>query len=189
MALTHSEPGELGSIAPDFSLPGVCGKTHALSDYSTGPHAAKALVVVFMCNHCPYVQAVDDRINDLAKLYHDKGAALVAINSNDAARYPDDSFAQMKLRAQEKSYAFPYLFDETQEVARAYGAVCTPDFYVYQNVSGQFQLRYRGRLDDNWKEPLRVTQRDLAKALDCILAGKAVPVAQPASMGCSIKWK
>ncbi len=185
MALTHSEPGELGSIAPDFSLPGVDGKTYSLSKIDS----PKALVLVFMCNHCPYVQAVDDRINDLAKAYRDKGVMVIAINSNDASRYPDDSFEQMKARAKEKNYHFPYLFDESQKVARAYGAVCTPDFYVYQNLKNQFRLSYRGRLDDNWKEPSKVTRRDLAHALDCLLDGNPVSEDQPSSMGCSIKWK
>jgi len=150
---------------------------------------SKALVVVFMCNHCPYVIAVQDRINELAREYSPRGVALVGINPNDAVRYPDDSFEAMKERAKEKAYVFPYLRDDSQEVARAYGAVCTPDFFVYGRVREKFLLKYAGRLDDNWKEPSQVQRRELAEALDAILSGQEPPSDQKPSMGCSIKWK
>ncbi len=188
MALAYSQPGELGSQAPEFSLPGVDGKTYRLRDFHESGDV-KALVVVFMCNHCPYVVATQGRINALAKEYASRGVRLVGINSNDFVKYPDDSFDAMKKRAKEQGYVFPYLRDETQEVAKAYGAVCTPDFFVYENAGGEFVLRYRGRLDDNWKDESAVKRRDLALALDEILSGRAPNPDQPSSMGCSIKWK
>lgn len=190
MALTHSESAQLGSLAPDFALPGTDGKIHRLSDF----RKAQVAVVVFMCNHCPYVKAVQGRINALAREYLDRGVAVIGINSNDAVRYPDDSFEAMKSVAQENGYGFPYLFDESQEVARAYGAVCTPDFFVYKNEAigsdvPRFTLQYRGRLDDNWKDASAVTRRDLSMALDTLLKDQAIPSEQISSMGCSIKWK
>ena len=189
-----SDPGILGSSPPDFSLPGVDGKIHSLHEL----RSAKALVLVFMCNHCPYVIAVQDRINQLAQEYATRGVKVVAINSNDSLKYPDDSFEKMKERAQEKGYLFSYLQDETQEVARLYGAVCTPEFYAYGRSSSSQRadeladglvLQYKGRLDDNWKDPSKVTRRDLALALDQILLGKLPDLDQKPSMGCSIKWK
>lgn len=184
MALTYSESGALGSEAPDFALPGVDGKTYRLADFKS----AKALVVVFMCNHCPYVQAVQGRINALAREYAKKGAQVVGINSNDAEKYPDDNFDAMKQVAKEQGFVFPYLRDESQDVARAYGAVCTPDFYLYQSTTSGLMLRYRGRLDDSWKDERSVKNRDLAHAIDAVLAGQALSPEQPPSMGCSIKW-
>lgn len=185
MALTYSQESRLGSPAPEFSLPGVDGKTYALESFSD----AKALVVVFMCNHCPYVIAVQERINALAKEYASRGVALVGINSNDTTKYPADGFEAMKTRAKEQGYVFPYLIDETQAVARAYGAVCTPDFFAYANEGGTFRLRYAGRLDDDWKEPSKVTRRELAGALEAILSGRDPATEQKPSMGCSIKWR
>jgi peroxiredoxin len=184
MALTYSKSSQLGATAPEFSLPGVDGKTYRLKDYTKNP----AVLVIFMCNHCPYVQAVRDRINDLAKDYMPKGVAVLAINSNDAKRYPDDGFEAMREASDEHGFVFPYLFDETQEVAKAYDAVCTPEFYAYRG-GGSLTLAYHGRLDDNWKDPTAVTKKDLAEALDAILAGKQPSKDQIASMGCSIKWK
>jgi hypothetical protein len=149
-----------------------------------------------MCNHCPYVIAVQRRINDLAREYGPQGVAVIAINPNDSIRYPDDSFEAMKVRAQEQGFVFPYVQDESQEVARAYQAVCTPDFFVYKNESGtqvddhapDFRLAYAGRLDDSWKDETQVKKRDLALALDAILTGRAPQKEQVPSMGCSIKW-
>lgn len=185
MALTYSKSSQLGAEAPDFTLPGVDGKNYHLYDYARNP----AVLVIFMCNHCPYVQAVRDRINDLADEYIRHGVAVFAINSNDATRYPDDSFDAMYEASEEFGFVFPYLFDETQEVAKAFGAVCTPEFYVYKGGGSKLTLAYHGRLDDNWKDHSAVTQRDLADALDAILAGKEPTKEQIASMGCSIKWK
>jgi peroxiredoxin len=185
MALTQSQVPKFGSQAPDFLLPGVDGKHWSLSDFKD----RKALVIAFICNHCPYVIAVQGRINALAKEYAPKGVALIGINSNNAEKYPPDSFDAMKTRAREQGYVFPYLRDESQKVAREYGAVCTPDFFVYENAGGKFALRYAGRLDDSWKDESSVKRRDLALALDEILAGREPSRDQQASMGCSIKWK
>ena len=185
MAPAYSSQSELGKQAPDFRLKGVDDKFYSLADFKD----AKALVVVFMCNHCPYVIAVQDRINAIAQEYAARGVRLIGINSNDPVKYPNDSFEAMKSRAAERGYVFPYVQDETQEVARAYDAVCTPDPYVFEKSGGQFLLRYRGRIDDNWKEEPAVTRRDLADALDAILAGRTVQEEQIPSMGCSIKWK
>lgn len=185
MAPTFSEERDLGSAPPEFWLRGTDGKSYQLADFAN----SKALVIVFMCNHCPYVIAVQGRINALAKEYASKGVQLIGINANDSVKYPDDSFESMKQRAKEQGFSFPYLWDETQEVARAYGAVCTPDFFVYGRQGQGFALGYRGRLDDNWKDEKAVTRRELAGALDLILSGKAPSTEQSSSMGCSIKWK
>ena len=185
MALTQSTAAALGKAPSPFSLLGVDGKTWSLGDFAS----ARVLVVVFMCNHCPYVVAVRQRINALAAEYGPCGVRLVAINSNDPVKFPDDNFTAMKADAKKFGYVFPYLFDETQEVARAYDAVCTPDFFVYGKSATGFELSYRGRLDDSWKDPTAVKRRDLALALEEILAGNPVAGEQIPSMGCSIKWK
>jgi peroxiredoxin len=186
MAPTYSESGKLGSLAPHFSLPATDGKQYSLSDFQ----GAKALVVVFMCNHCPYVIAVLDRLNRLVKSTLPQGVQWVGINSNDAVKYPDDSFEAMKARAEEKQFAFPYLYDETQEVARAFGAVCTPEFYLYAPTSlGQWTLKYQGRLDDQWKDESAVQRQELAEAIGQVLKGKDPELDQKPAMGCSIKWK
>lgn len=175
----------LGFQAPDFALPGVDGKTWSLQDF----RGQKALLVVFMCNHCPYVIAVQDRINTLAKRFSTQGGAVVGINPNDPVKYPADSMSAMKARARDQGYVFPYLQDESQETARAYDAVCTPDLYLFANEGGTFRLRYHGRIDDNWKEPQQVSREELAQAFEAILAGKPVSEVQTPSMGCSIKWR
>lgn len=175
----------MGDLAPEFRLKGTDGQFHSLADFSN----ARALVVIFMCNHCPYVVAVQGRINALAKEYSPKGVSLIGINSNDSVRYPDDSFSAMQERAKEQGYVFPYLHDETQQVARAYDAVCTPDPYVFERSGSGFVLRYHGRIDDDWKDERAVTRRELALALDQILAGRPVSGEQHPAMGCSIKWR
>jgi peroxiredoxin len=185
MALTYSTIGELGSTAPDFSLTGTDGKTYSLKDF----HQSKVLVVTFMCNHCPYVIGIQNRLNHLVREYSAKGVQWVGINSNDSSKYPDDNFEAMKVRAREQGYAFPYLWDETQAVARAYGAVCTPEFHVFHRESEKFILKYKGRMDDNWKDEKAVSRRDLAEALDDLLAHRDPRSEQVPAMGCSIKWK
>jgi peroxiredoxin len=180
MALTESTMVPLGTACPDFTLPGVDGRLWSLRDF----HCPTLLVVV-MCNHCPYVQSVDDRLNDLAKAYQGR-CAVVGINANDAVTYPDDSFEAMRARAKAKGYVFPYLWDEEQTVARALGAMCTPDFFLYDSHR---RLAYRGRLDDNWKDAARVTRRDLQEAIEGALAGREPLDPQHPSMGCSIKWR
>ena len=153
MALEHSTMVPLGTPAVDFTLPGVDGATHSLKSFS----GEKVLVVIFMCNHCPYVKAVLQRLIDLQAETREMGVRLIGINSNDAERYPDDSFASMQKIAKEKGINFPYLFDASQETARAYSAVCTPDIYVY---GPERKLLYRGRLDDSWENEEKVTQRN-----------------------------
>ncbi|WP_257313223.1 thioredoxin family protein [Geothrix fuzhouensis] len=180
MALTESTMVPLGMGCPDFTLPGVDGQLWSRNDFHR-----PALLVVVMCNHCPYVQAVDDRLNSLATAYAGN-CAVVAINANDAETYPDDSFKAMRARAKAKGYVFPYLWDEEQTVAHALGAVCTPDFFLYD---GHRKLVYHGRLDDNWKDAAHVTRQDLKEAIERVLAGEDPPEVQHPSMGCSIKWK
>lgn len=182
MALMHSTMVPLGTSAVSFELPGVDGKTYSLDSFSE----KNVLVVIFMCNHCPYVKAVLQRLIDLQEETEAQGVQLVGINSNDAERYPDDSLENMKKVAVEKGINFPYLFDASQKTAKAYSAVCTPDIYVY---GPERKLLYRGRIDDNWEHEEKVTQQDLKVAIDCIVAGKTVPNEQIPAMGCSIKWK
>ncbi len=180
MALLESTMTPLGTPCPDFALPGVDGRTWRRADFRE-----PLLLVAVICNHCPYVQAIDDRLNDLAKT-HAGRCAVVGISPNDAGAYPADGFEAMGARAALKGYVFPYLYDEDQSVARALGAVCTPDFFLYD---GERKLRYRGCLDDNWKDAAAVTQQDLSQAIEALLAGRAPSPVQRPSMGCSIKWK
>ncbi len=182
MVLLKSTEIPLGTPAPDFNLPSVEGKKVALSDFAS----AKALLVMFICNHCPYVVAVEDRILQLQRDYGPRGVQLVGICSNDPTDYPDDSPPRLLERWRKKEYGFPYLVDESQEVAKAYGAVCTPDLYLFDGKRG---LYYHGRIDDNWQEPQKVQRRELAEAIEGLLAGKPAPEKQTPSMGCSIKWK
>jgi peroxiredoxin len=178
----QSNMAPLGAAAPPFNLPDAYGKLHALDDF----REKKVLAVVFMCNHCPYVKAVLPRLIDLQNAGAARGVQLVGINPNDATRYPDDSPESMRRLAAEKNIPFPYLIDASQAAARAYDAVCTPDFFVY---GPRRVLQYRGRLDDNWQDPAKVTRRDLQLAIGLILDGKEVFAEQVPSMGCSIKWK
>jgi peroxiredoxin len=182
MVLTYSKMTQLGMRAPDFELPATDGKTYSLESSKDAP----ALLVVFTCNHCPYAQAVENRLIALGREFGPRGVATVLINSNDVVNYPEDSFDQMKRRAQAKDYPFPYCLDETQEVAKAYRAACTPDPFLFD--AGR-RLVYRGRIDDNWQEPSKVTRRDLREALEAVLTGRPVNPDQMAAMGCNIKWK
>jgi peroxiredoxin len=181
MALTENRDLALGTACPDFRLPSVDGRTVARDDLKD----AAALVVMFICNHCPYVQAVEDRIIALAREYGPKGVQFVGICSNDPSGYPDDAPPRLLARWREKGYGFPYLVDASQAVARAFDAVCTPDIYVYDRAR---RLAYHGRIDDNWQQPSKVKRRELAAALDALLAGKAPSAEQVHSIGCSIKW-
>ncbi len=182
MALMHSKGMPVGTPAPPFSLPGVDGKDWSLDSFA----GAELLVVVFTCNHCPYAIASEDRLLEIQADYGKKGVQLVAISCNDAENYPADSFDQMKKRSADKGFTFPYLYDESQSVARAYDAVCTPDIFVFDRDR---KLVYNGRIDDNWQEPAQVTRRDLRAVLDAALQGRAVDFEHVPSMGCSIKWK
>lgn len=184
MALTPSSMVPLGMKAPGFDLPDVVsGKNKKLEDFRSGV----ATVVMFICNHCPYVKHVQDELVSLARDYGERGVRFVAINSNDVENYPDDSPEKMLEDANRLGYPFPYLFDETQETAKAYDATCTPDFFVFDP---EFRCAYRGQLDDsrpgNGKP---VTGKDLRAALDAIADGQNPSENQIPSMGCNIKWK
>jgi peroxiredoxin len=178
----ETPPPELGAICPDFRLPAVDGKSYASDDFRGKP----VLVVMFICNHCPYVKAVEDRLIRLAREFEPRGVQFVAVCSNDADQYPDDAFDKLAARWRDKSYGFPYLYDEAQDVARAFGAVCTPDIFVYD---GARRLAYRGRIDDAWKDESQVKRRELAAALEALAAGGKPSPEQRPSMGCSIKWR
>lgn len=183
MARTPSTMLPLGTAAPNFSLPNIDGKTVSLGDFKDAP----ALLVMFICNHCPFVKHVADELAKLGRDYQAQGAAIVAISSNDVGNHPDDSPAKMKEEASTRGYTFPYLYDESQTVAKAYHAACTPDFFLFDK---QQQLVYRGQLDDSRPQSgLPVTGRDLRHALDAVLVGKPVNPEQRASLGCNIKWK
>jgi peroxiredoxin len=192
MAVESSQP-VLGSACPDFRLPAVDGKVYGRDDFAASP----VLVVMFICNHCPYVKAVEDRLIALQREFAAGGQTapdvqLVGICANDAASYPDDAFDKLRERWEAKQYGFPYLHDESQAVARAFGAVCTPDIFVYDRpnpASLQRQLAYRGRIDDSWKDPGKVTRRELHQAVVALLNGQRPASDQKPSLGCSIKWR
>lgn len=183
MALTPSTMLPLGTTAPDFSLPDTNGKMVSLADFKNAP----ALLVVFICNHCPYVKHIRGGLAQLARDYAPKNVGIVAINSNDVENYPDDSPAKMKEEVKNAGYIFPYLYDETQAVAKNYRAACTPDFFLFDKNQ---KLVYRGQFDESRPgSAVPVTGKDLRAALDAVLAGKSVLENQKASMGCNIKWK
>jgi peroxiredoxin len=183
MALTPSTMLPLGTKAPDFSLPDTDGRIVSPADFADAP----ALLVMFICNHCPYVKHVAPELARLGKEYQARGAAIVAISANDVTTHPDDSPEKMALEKATRGYTFPYLYDETQKVAKAYRAACTPDFFLFDR---ERKLVYRGQLDDSRPgndKPL--DGRDLRAALDNLLAGKPIDPHQRPSMGCNIKWK
>ncbi len=183
MARTASTMLNLGTEAPDFSLVNVDGKTVSLSDFD----GSSALLVVFMCNHCPFVKHLADPLAQFANEYMPKGLAVVGISSNDVANHPADSPEQMVREAEERGYQFPYLYDETQEVAKAYRAACTPDFFLFD---ADRRLVYRGQFDDSRPDSGKpITGKDLRDAVDAVLAGKELSHEQRPSIGCNIKWK
>ncbi len=167
---------------PDFELPAVDGQTYSRDDL----FGSNGLLVIFMCNHCPYVRAIEDRILRDVRDLAEHGVGTVAIMSNDPSQHEEDSFENLKARAEEKGYPMPYLFDETQEVAQRFGAVCTPDFFGF-NADGF--LQYRGRLDESRKEPVPNAKRELFEAMKQVAETGQGPEDQIPSMGCSIKWK
>ena len=171
----------LGSEAVNFNLKSIDGKHYRLADFAD----RKALVIVFSCNHCPYVQAYEDRMVKLQREYGSKGVALIAINSNYDHDYPEDSYEKMIERSREKGFNFQYLRDETQDIAHKYGAICTPHVFAFDQ---QRTLQYKGRIDDN-RNPAEVKTHDLSNALDAILARKKPSVQETKPFGCSIKWK
>lgn len=174
------EPLEIGAVAPSFHLPGVDGKDHSLDSFD-----ADALVVVFTCNHCPVAKAYEDRLVALQADYEDGDADLVAINPNEDENYPEDSFENMVERAETAGFNFPYLRDESQDVAAAYGAECTPHAFVFD---ANRQLVYQGAIDDD-REGADITERYVRDAIDAVLTGESYPTDTVAPMGCSIKWK
>ena len=183
MALTPSTMLPLGTPAPDFRLPDPAGKVVALADFKS----AKALAVFFICNHCPYVKHIQAGLAQFARDYQPRGVAVVAISANDAVNYPADTPAKMALEAKAAGYTFPYLYDESQEVAKAYQAACTPDIYLFDAAQ---KLVYRGQFDDARPgNGSPVTGKDLRAAADALLAGKPLSEKQTPSMGCNIKWK
>ena len=182
MPFVQSTGLPLGSVAPPFALGGVDGQVWSLESFAP----AELVVVVFTCNHCPVAVAVEDRLIALQRDYSARGVRLCAINPNDASTHPDDSFPQMVARAKDKGFNFPYLRDETQEVAIAYRAMCTPDIFV---VDRHHKIVYMGRIDDCWQDEARVERRDLRLALDALLAGEPLPFESVPATGCSIKWK
>ena len=183
MARTPSMMVPLGTPAPDFRLPDTDGKLVGLSDFASAP----AVLVAFICNHCPFVKHIQASFAQLARDYQAKGVAVIAISSNDVASYPDDSPEKMKIEKAIAGYTFPYLFDESQQVALAYKAACTPDFFIYD---GDRKLAYRGQMDASRPgNGLPNDGADLRTALDALLAGKPTPTDQKPSIGCNIKWK
>ena len=183
MVKTASTMLPLGTQAPDFSLVNVDGRTLSLVDVRDAP----ALVVIFMCNHCPFVKHLATELARFGVEYQEKGVTVIAISSNDVASHPDDSPEQMVHEAEAQGYTFPYLFDEDQQVAKAYKAACTPDFYLFDKDQ---TLVYRGQFDSSRPDSgIPVTGEDLRSALDAVLAGEPVPADQTASIGCNIKWK
>lgn len=172
---------QIGQAAPDFSLPGVDGKTHSLASFKD----ARLLIIVFWCNHCPYVIGSEARLSQFVSDYSGMGVRVVAINSNETQGHPTDSFEHMIERAKEKSYAFAYLRDNSQDVARAYGALRTPHFYVFDESR---KLRYTGRMDDNPRTPGQEKTHELRDAVDALLGNKKPPVELTNPIGCNVKW-
>jgi peroxiredoxin len=185
-----SETLKIGSSVPAFSnLLGVDGKHYSLEDF----RKCKILVLVFSCNHCPYVQAYEDRMKDFQQEYGPRGVQLVAINSNETKNYPEDNFDEMVRRAKRMGFNFPYLRDDDQRVAGAFGATHTPEFYVFSaegedGRTGALRLSYHGKMDDNYQNPSAVKRRYVQEAVDALLAGKPVAEPETHSIGCTIKW-
>ena len=173
---------KIGSGAPGFNLPATNGKTYSLESFKD----SKALIVIFSCNHCPYVQAYEERIISLQDVYRNKGVSILAINSNEDINYPEDSFESMIKRAAEKKFNFIYLRDEDQTVAKAFDATHTPEIFLFDE---ERKLVYHGKIDDNWQEPGKVANHYLRNALDEMLKGKEISIPETYSIGCTIKWK
>lgn len=183
MVRTASTMLPIGTPAPDFALPDTDGNVVSLSDFAD----SKALLVIFMCNHCPFVKHVAEQLKSLSDQYMPQGVAVVGISSNDADKYPADSPQAMATEKQQRGYAFPYLYDADQSVAQAYAAACTPDFYLFD---GDGRLAYRGQLDSSRPDSgIPVTGEDLRTAIDAVLAGRPPSDQQTPSIGCNIKWK
>jgi peroxiredoxin len=176
---------KVGDKARDFKLKNVDGKMVSLADFKD----AKGFIVIFSCNHCPYVVKYEDRMNELNKKYASKGFPVIAINPNDDVSHPEDSFEKMVERAKEKKFTFPYLRDETQEIARAYGAEKTPHTYVLLKDGSDFIVKYIGAIDDNPGNPKGVKEKYVEQAVNALLSGKEIQTPETKAIGCSIKWK
>ncbi len=179
---TETKPIELQTPCPSFNLPSVDGSQKNLASYAE----KEVLVVGFSCNHCPYVKAYEERLNALAKEYLSKGVGFLCINSNNDQSHPDDSFENMKKNASEKGFVFDYLRDDSQDVAKAFNAACTPEFYIYDQ---ERKLRYHGRIDDNYEDASSVKETYMKDALEDLLANQPLRLDQTSAIGCSIKWK
>jgi len=173
---------KIGSSAPDFNLPGIDGKEYSLNSFAD----KNALIIIFSCNHCPYVQAYEERMKQIQEDYQQKGVTVIAINSNEDVNYQDDSFENMKKRADEQNFNFLYLRDDDQSVARAYDATHTPEIFLFDEDR---KLAFHGKIDDNWQEPEKVQNHYLRNALDELLEGKEISVPETFTIGCTIKWK
>ncbi|MBC7741725.1 MAG: thioredoxin family protein [Bdellovibrionaceae bacterium] len=181
MPVYTPEKIEFGQACPDFKLPAVDGKTYQLANFQN----QNPLLILFICNHCPYVKAIEDRLITLGHDLKNLNINMVAICSNDEVSYPEDSFANLKKRAEVKKYPFYYLHDQSQAVAKTIGAICTPDYFLYDHNT---KLAYRGRLDDSWKDETQVKTRELYEAALELSQNKKISRPQTPSMGCSIKW-
>jgi len=173
---------KIGSVAPEFNLPGIDGNIYSLNHFNGG----KGFIIIFSCNHCPYVRAYENRIKKIQSDYGNKGVSLFAINSNDSDQYEDDSFENMKTRAAEMEFNFPYLRDEDQTVAKAYGASHTPEIFLFNN---QRKLVFHGKIDDNWRDETKVNFTYLRNAIKELIEGKEISVPETFTIGCTIKWK
>ena len=182
MALTYTPKIIENKKFPQFKLQTVDGQVFSSQEIKND----QVICVMFICNHCPYVKAVEDRLIELGNSLTHKNVQMIAICSNDPKDHPEDSIENLAKRAKEKNYPFPYLFDESQEVAKLFGAVCTPDIFVFDRNQN---LYYRGRIDDSWRDPSKVTNQELKAAIHSALENKIAPKDQIPSMGCSIKWK
>jgi peroxiredoxin len=176
---------QVGATITDFSLKNINDQNVALADYKD----AKGFIIIFTCNHCPFAKAYEDRIEALNKKYAPTGYPVIAINPNDVEQYPEDALPEMKIRAQEKGFTFPYLYDETQAVAKAFGALRTPHVFIAQKEGGNLVVKYIGTIDDNWENPSEVKEKYAEQAVDALLAGQPVAVQTTKAIGCSIKWK
>ncbi|MBL0063448.1 MAG: thioredoxin family protein [Bacteroidetes bacterium] len=184
-ATIFAEGYKIGDIARDFSLKNVDGKNVALADFKN----AKGYIVVFTCNHCPFSKAYESRIMGLDKKYASLGYPVIAINPNDVNTVPEDSYDNMIALAKEKNYTFPYLYDESQQIASTYGAARTPHVFVIQKVNGNNVVKYIGAIDNNADDANKVTAKFVENAVDALLAGKEIPLAETKAIGCTIKWK
>jgi peroxiredoxin len=175
----------VGDNVIDFSLKNINGKMVSLQDYKE----AKGFIIIFTCNHCPYAKAYEDRIIALNSKYAKAGYPVIAINPNDAEQYPDDNFENMQTRAKEKKFKFPYLYDESQSIAKTYGAIKTPHVFIVQKEAKNLVLKYTGAIDDNWENAVEAKEKYVESAVDALLAGKPIITTFTKAIGCGVKWK